>query len=429
MNTLEDHRLKAILMGLRTSKIKEPEFLFSLDELALLAETAQITVLGTCNQSRQNPDPRSYFGAGKLNEAAELIKEFGADLVIVDDELTPSQQKNMEITIRLECGKKQLKIIDRTELILLIFAQRANTKEANLQVELAALSYQLPRLSRLWMHLHRQVGKIGTRGPGETQIEVDRRTIRNKIAFLNKKIEEIKHQRELHRKKRTLNSAPVAAIIGYTNAGKSTLMNTLTSAFVVAEDKLFATLDTTTRKMILPGNQEILLIDTVGFIHKLPHSLISAFRATLEEVKEADFFIHVVDISAPDPLFLINSVYAVLEELKVENKPIITLFNKLDKSYNEALYKQLREKFYPSAGISLQGQIGVDNINFLIEELLSQYRKTYNISVPFDRMSLINFLHQNATILNEDYAQNEILIELEIPQELYHHIHPFILEK
>ncbi|HAR63949.1 MAG TPA: GTPase HflX [Candidatus Margulisbacteria bacterium] len=428
METSSTNKLKAALLGLKTSKVNEYYFRYSMEELALLADTAQIEVITSYTQNKHNPDSRLYFGKGKITEIAEDIKIKKPDIIIVDDELSPSQQKNMETALREETGLNQLKIVDRTELILLIFAQRANTKEAILQVELAALSYQLPRLSRMWEHLGRQVGKIGTRGPGEKQIEVDRRTIRNKISFLSDKIEEIKNQRELHRKKRLNKTIPTAAIIGYTNAGKSTLLNKLTNANVLAEDKLFATLDTTTRKMRLPGNQEILLIDTVGFINKLPHSLVSAFRATLEEVEEADFFIHVVDISAPNPRFLIDSVYHVLEELKVANKPMITLLNKIDRLENKEILDDYRKKYYPCTGISLKEDIGIENAMFLIEELLSQYRKTHKVLIPFDHMNIVDFLHQKTTIIEENYEKNGVKMEIEMKNDLLHIIKDYIIE-
>lgn len=422
---------RAFLLGIKTPEISEDLLFYSLEELGMLADTAGIEVISTFYQTRPKPHNGTYIGKGKLEEIKDAVKETkDISLLIIDGELKPSQQKNMEKYIRSETKNDKFKVIDRTEVILLIFAQRAQTKEAQLQVELAALKYELPRLTRMWTHLNRQMGHMGTRGgPGETQIEVDRRLLRDKISQLNKKIEQIKLQREVHRKKRKNSSVPIGAIIGYTNAGKSTLINKMTDAGVLAEDKLFATLDTTTRKLILPGNQEMLLVDTVGFINKLPHTLVNAFRATLEEVIEADFFIHVVDISAPDPKYNIHSVYNVLEELKAQNKPVITLFNKIDKEHDKKLLDEMRKEYSPSAAISVKQNINMDDVLYLIDEQLSKYRKTHMVLIPFNKMNIVDRLHQIATIITEEYQEKGIKMELEISKEEAYLINDFIINE
>ena len=295
----------------------------SLEELLLLARTAGAKVVGSMVQRLQRPTPAYYLGRGKLEELNALKDELGYDLVIFDDELSPTQQKNLEDAL-------EVKIIDRTALILDIFANRARTHEGRLQVELAQHEYLLPRLAGQWSHLERLGGGIGTRGPGESQIETDRRIIRNKIHRLKKEIEGVRKHRALYRRQRNVSGTPVVALIGYTNSGKSTLMNALSDADVFVEDKLFATLDPTTRKISLPDGREFLLTDTVGFIQKLPTALIAAFRATLEELEEADLLLHVVDINHRNAAEQSITVDKILDDLGLGDKPIITVLNKLD---------------------------------------------------------------------------------------------------
>jgi len=295
----------------------------SLEELSLLARTAGAKVVGSMVQRLQRPTPAYYLGKGKLEELNALKDELGYDLVIFDDELSPTQQKNLEDALGV-------KIIDRTALILDIFASRARTHEGRLQVELAQHEYLLPRLAGQWSHLERLGGGIGTRGPGESQIETDRRIIRNKIHRLKKEIEGVRKHRALYRRQRNVSGTPVVALIGYTNSGKSTLLNALSGAGVFVEDKLFATLDPTTRKISLPDGREFLLTDTVGFIQKLPTALIAAFRATLEELEEADLLLHVVDINHRNAAEQGITVDKILDDLGLGDKPIITVLNKLD---------------------------------------------------------------------------------------------------
>ncbi|GIW13084.1 MAG: GTPase HflX [Tepidiforma sp.] len=295
----------------------------SLDELAELARTAGAEVVARFTQRLDHPNPATYIGSGKVQEVVEAIRAHGANVVIFDDELSPSQQRNLEKALGV-------KVIDRTALILDIFATRARTREGRLQVELAQHQYLLPRLAGQWSHLERMEGAIGTRGPGETQIETDRRLVRNRIAKIRRDLEEVRTQRELYRRRRARNNIPVVALVGYTNAGKSTLMRALSGADVLAEDRLFATLDPVTRRISLPSGEVVLLTDTVGFIQKLPTQLVAAFRATLEELEDADLLLHVVDISHPGAYAHVQTVDTTLRDLGVHEKPRLIALNKVD---------------------------------------------------------------------------------------------------
>ncbi len=300
----------------------------SLQELAELAKTAGADVVGSCTQKLEHPNVATYIGSGKVDEVVEERKRLDANVVIFDDELSPSQQRNLERLLGV-------KVIDRTALILDIFATRAQTREGRVQVELAQMQYLLPRLAGQWAHLERMEGAIGTRGPGETQIETDRRLINHRISKLRRDLKEVSTQRELYRRRRARNNVPVVALVGYTNAGKSTLMHALSGADVLAEDKLFATLDPVTRRLGLPSGEVVLLTDTVGFIQKLPTQLVAAFRATLEELKEADLLLHVVDISHPSAFEQTQTVETTLAELGVAEKPVLLALNKVDALRND----------------------------------------------------------------------------------------------
>lgn len=321
---------RAILVGLISEGTDAWQVEDDLDELTLLARTAGATICGRLTQARSQPDPRYFLGSGKVQELALMVQELGANLVVVDQELSPNQQLTLESTVAV-------KVIDRTELILDIFAQRANTKEGKLQVELAQLKYLFPRLVGKGSSLSRLGGGIGTRGPGETKLEIDRRRIRDRITFLERETQRIKSYRDTQRRRRIDDNLPVIALTGYTNSGKSTLLNAITKADVFVEDKLFATLDPATRRTTLPDHSPVLLTDTVGFIKKLPTSLIAAFRATLEEVAVADVLLHVVDASHPNVMEHMSSVYDVLSELGAIEKPIITVLNKADKTRQQEL--------------------------------------------------------------------------------------------
>lgn len=295
----------------------------SILELAELARTAGAEVVGTTTQRLDHPNVATYIGKGKLEEVAETSRETSANVVIFDDELSPSQQRNLEKALNL-------KVIDRTALILDIFATRAHTREGRLQVALAQMQYLLPRLAGQWSHLERMEGAIGTRGPGETQIETDRRLIRGRIAKIRRDLEDVRTQRSLYRRRRQRSGMPVVALVGYTNAGKSTLMRALSGADILAEDKLFATLDPVTRRLRLPSGETVLLTDTVGFIQKLPTDLVAAFRATLEELEEADLLLHVIDVAHPNSFEHVQTVDATLRDLGVHEKPRLLALNKVD---------------------------------------------------------------------------------------------------
>ena len=350
---------RAVLVDVSLKKEKiDP---YDLVELEALAKTAGAESAGEIIQSRDKPDVRYYIGEGKVTELKAACASANADIVIFNCDLSPSQIRNLQE----ELG---VKVIDRTGLILDIFAQHAHTKEGKLQVELAQDNYTLTHLSGKGIELSRLGGGIGTRGPGETKLEMDRRRIRESISALKKELEEIRLHRSRRRERRRQSKVPVAAIVGYTNAGKSTLLNTLTKAGVVAEDKLFATLDPVTRVLKMPDKKEILLTDTVGFIQDLPHDLIEAFRATLEEVTEADLLIHIVDISHPNFIEQINSTYKVLEDLSAITKPMLTVFNKLDRYIGDP--KVLLNKYSPAVAVSALKETGIKELIKMVGTLI-----------------------------------------------------------
>ena len=355
---------RAFLVGLVCDGANSWQVEDDLDELARLARTAGATVCGRLTQTRQGPDPKYFLGSGKMQEVSLLIQELGATLLIVDQELTPNQQRNIEEVVGV-------KVIDRTELILDIFAQRAQTKEGKLQVELAQLKYLYPRLVGKGQTLSRLGGGIGTRGPGETKLEIDRRRIREKITFLEEEAKRIKSYRDVQRKRRVADHLPVVALTGYTNSGKSTLLNALTKANVYTGDKLFATLDPTTRRTTLPDHSPVLISDTVGFIKKLPTSLVTAFRATLEEVAVADVLVHVVDASHPNVLEHISSVHDVLSDLGAVDKPMITVLNKADKVRKEDLAWLVGQVPNPVVS-SATMRFGLGGILNKIQEVISE---------------------------------------------------------
>lgn len=355
---------RAFLVGLVCDGANSWQVEDDLDELARLARTAGATVCGRLTQTRPGPDPKYFLGSGKMQEVSLLIQEMGATLLIVDQELTPNQQRNVEEVVGV-------KVIDRTELILDIFAQRAQTKEGKLQVELAQLKYLYPRLVGKGQTLSRLGGGIGTRGPGETKLEIDRRRIREKITFLEEDAKRIMNYREVQRKRRVAEHLPVVALTGYTNSGKSTLLNALTKSDVFTGDKLFATLDPTTRRTTLPDHSPVLISDTVGFIKKLPTSLVTAFRATLEEVAVADVLVHVVDASHPNVLEHISSVHDVLSDLGAVDKPMITVLNKADKVRKEDLAWLVAQVPNPVTS-SATMRFGLGGILNKIQEVISE---------------------------------------------------------
>lgn len=391
----------------------------SLQELAQLAETAGAEVLGSVYQKRDKPDTSLFFGRGKVEEISLIVQMKNANVLIIDDEISPAQQRNLEQTLGI-------KVIDRTALILDVFAQRARTHEGKLQVELAQLQYNLPRLGGMGLVLSRLGGGIGTRGPGETKLEVDRRKIRSRISDIRNEIENIKRQRELHRKARQASNIPTIALVGYTNAGKSTLLNALTNAGVLAEDKLFATLDPTTRRVALPDGLDVLITDTVGFIQKLPHQLVVAFRATLEEVVQADLLIHVIDVSHPRHTEQSDAVFKVLRELKAENKPMITVLNKIDKLGNESINGRLL-RIENSIGVSACSGNGLDLLVKMIEKIIRPATVDREFLIPYNDTGIISQLYEMATVHSVDYRENGIYVKASIPMEKGSYFETFVI--
>ncbi len=399
----------AILIGVDQQKKSEWSSRDSIEECIELARTANITVTNTLIQRRERPATRTYLGTGKLDELAVELELNDYDIILTDDELLPNQHKYLEKTFNK-------KVIDRSALILDIFANRAHTYEAQLQVELAQLEYMLPRLTGLWTHLSRQSGGIGTRGPGEKQLEVDKRQVRHRIGLLKKDIEKVRQHRSLTREKRQTTPVPVAALIGYTNAGKSTLMHALSQAEVLIEDKLFATLDPTTRQIVLPNNELMLLTDTVGFIQKLPHQLISAFKSTLEELQFADLLIHVVDASDVKIKEKINTTEKLLKELKLEQKPRILVLNKIDlvpANHRRALQDRFLD--YPIVvGISAAKKFQIPALLAQVEQLFGQNHVIQVFHVPYNRMDIVSLIHSKGRVISENYTDEFASIEVDI---------------
>ncbi|SHI41028.1 GTPase HflX [Propionispora hippei] len=399
---------RALLVGLESSQAWDIRD--SLQELEQLAETAGASVVGKTWQKRERPDATFFIGRGKIQELSLLRQQQNVNMIIFDDELIPSQQRNIEQALGV-------KIIDRTALILDIFAQRARSHEGKLQVELAQLKYNLPRLSGQGLVLSRLGGGIGTRGPGETKLEVDRRRIRSRISFLEGEINTIRAKRNLHRAKRQEARVPTIALVGYTNAGKSTLLNKMTQSEVLAEDKLFATLDPTTRRFTLGNGKEALLTDTVGFIQKLPHQLVAAFRATLEEISYADILLHVVDASSPLLQEQSDAVLQVIAELELSNKPLITVFNKIDQINDpEQISDLLLQK--DSVAISAKKNAGLDRLLQEIEKLLDSQTVDTELFIPYNDTGIISQLYNCAVVHNVDYQAEAIRVKVSLTPEL-----------
>jgi GTP-binding protein HflX len=413
---------KAFLAGVES---EESESLWSIEdsveELASLARTAGAEVVGSMIQRLHTPDVRTYLGKGRTTELTQLQQELGFDLVIFDDELSPSQQRNLEKALNV-------RVIDRTALILDIFAQHAHTREGKLQVELAQAEYRLPRLAGFGIAMSRVGGgsrgagggglggAIGVRGPGETKLELDRRRIRKRISDLRRELEAVRRQRAQHRRQRSEQALPVVAIVGYTNAGKSTLFNTLTLAGVLVENRLFATLDPTTRHLVLPSHQEILLSDTVGFIQKLPTHLVAAFRATLEEVSEADVLIEVVDINHENAIEQSQTVSEVLAELQADEKPRISALNKIDLVEHP---EELDLSLFPNAvPISAREGKGLDALLQKVAEVVSAEMEPVLVQIPYEASEMVELFHRRGRVRREQHSNQGTLIEGSLPRSL-----------
>lgn len=381
----------------------------SLEELKELAKTAGAVTLDMIIQNRESVHPGTYIGKGKIEEVKALAEASGATGVVCDDELSPAQLKNLEDAL-------QMKVMDRTMLILDIFAQHATTKEGKIQVELAQLKYRATRLVGMRNSLSRLGGGIGTRGPGEKKLEMDRRLIKDRISQLNRELAEVKQARETTRELRSKNPIPVIAIVGYTNAGKSTLLNHLTGAGVLEEDKLFATLDPTTRSVVLPGGEQVLLTDTVGFIRKLPHHLIEAFRSTLEEAKYADMILHVVDSSNPSAYKQMHVVYETLKTLGIKDKTVITLFNKQDLVPLDNIIKDFKAD--RTLKISARENRGLSELLDTLEELLRERKVLVERVFPYQEAGRIQLIRKYGQLLLEDYREDGIYIKAYIPRDV-----------
>ena len=395
----------------------------SLDELEELVGTAGGEVAGRGTQRLDKVNAATFIGPGKARGFAEECREAGVDTVVFDEELSPAQGRNLEKVF--EC-----KILDRTALILDIFSQRARTREGKLQVELAQLNHLLPRLTRFWTHLSRQKGGIGMRGgEGESQLEVDRRKVRERIDKIQRDLELVMRHRSVQRTGRKRNQWPLGSLVGYTNAGKSTLFNAITGASTLTEDKLFATLDPMTRRLRLPTNQNVLLSDTVGFIRKLPHDLVDAFKATLEEVIEADLLLHVVDISLPQAQEQIDAVNVVLDELDVADKPMLMVFNKIDRVTAPGLAKRFTDQYPNSIVVSARTGEGFDAFMSELGKQLRPVREMLEFSIPHSQPELIAQLHEVGQVLERDYDAPEAVFKALIPPSHRALFEPFIIRK
>ncbi|NLK74336.1 MAG: GTPase HflX [Clostridiales bacterium] len=405
---IKDEVERFILVGVSVSEDDDTEA--SLDELEKLADTAGAATLAKVIQNRENIHPGTYIGKGKIEEVKQLAMELDATGIICDDELSPAQLRNLEDAL-------QMKVLDRTVLILDIFANHATTKEGKIQVELAQLRYRSSRLVGLRNSLSRLGGGIGTRGPGEKKLEVDRRLIKDRISQLRQELADIEKNRQTARNLRSKNMVPVVAIVGYTNAGKSTLLNYLTDAGVLEEDKLFATLDPTTRKLTLESGQQILLTDTVGFIRKLPHHLIEAFRSTLEEAKYADIILHVVDSSNADVYQQMHTVYSTLAKLGIQDKTIVTAFNKQDILDEEQILKDFRADY--TVKISARTGNNIDVLLETIEKILNERKILIERVFSYQEAGKIQVIRKYGQLLEEEYQQEGIFIKAYVPKEVY----------
>ncbi|MDI7275080.1 MAG: GTPase HflX [Anaerolineae bacterium] len=404
---------RALLAGAQVKGSRNPWGLAdSLRELTALAQTAGLLVVGEVTQRLDEINPATFVGKGKVQEIKDLHAELSFDLLIFDDELSPRQIRNLENAV-------DVTVLDRTALILDIFAKHARTREGALQVELAQYEYRLPRLTRRWTHLSRQaVGGVGLRGPGETQLEVDRREIRRRIAQLQSDLEKVRVHRSLYREHRKREGMPVVAIVGYTNAGKSTLLNAVANAEVLVEDKLFATLDPTTRRIRLPGGAEVLLTDTVGFIQKLPTSLVAAFRATLEEIEDADLLLHVVDLTHPNATQQARTVHEVLHELGVDDRPVVVALNKIDLLPDPEEAVEMAARYPHGVAISAQQRLGIEQLLARIESALSDSMVPVRVCIPYSDGALVAQFRRQGIVQKEAYGPDGTRLEGFLPRRL-----------
>jgi GTP-binding protein HflX len=403
----------------------------SLSELALLADTAGVEVVGELSQKLQRPNVVTYIGPGKVQELKALAEETLSEIVIFDDELSPRHQRELEKALA-----PNIRVVDRTGLILDIFAQHAHTSEGMLQVELAQYEYNLPRLTRAWTHLERQAGGgggragstggVGLRGPGETQLEVDKRAIRKRITHIKKELEKVEAHRMRYRAQRKRSKIPTVALVGYTNAGKSTLLNRLSKSDVYVANQLFATLDPTTRRVELPGNDLALITDTVGFIQKLPTSLVAAFHATLEEIAEADLLLHVVDISHPNALHQFEAVQETLEEIDAGHIPMVTALNKADQLQNPDLAREILKDFPKSVAISARTGTGITDLLHLMREELYESYTSVHVRLPYKEGALISLFHELGQVELVEHERGGMVIQGRIPGRLLAQFAPWI---
>ena len=415
----ETRSVRVFLIGAELKSRAAADIRESLAELAELAATAGAAILGEAVQKMDSPAPATFIGRGKAEELAVSCRENDVDTVIFDDELTPAQTRNLEKIFGC-------KIMDRTALILEIFGQRARTREGKLQIEHAQLKYLLPRLTRYWSHLSRQRGSTGSiGGEGESQLEADRRKISERIDRIERDLDSVRRQRETQRAGRQRSNWPLASIVGYTNAGKSTLLNQLTGAAVLAEDKLFATLDPTTRRLRLPTNQNVLLTDTVGFIKKLPHGLVEAFKATLEEVVQADLLLHVVDISHPQAEEQIEAVNLVLAEIGAAAKPTLMIFNKIDRLAG-SISGVMREKYPHAVSISAKTGEGVTPLLAEIGTQLRPIREFLDLRVPMEKAAIIARIHAVGQVVTSRYSGKNARFKVRIPPHLHQEFAAFV---
>ncbi|EDM28961.1 hypothetical protein LNTAR_14132 [Lentisphaera araneosa HTCC2155] len=410
----------AFLVGVYKKNDEKEECDQLLEELEELMQTMGVDVAGKKAIRNQKPSARFLLTSGKAEELFHNVMEAEAGIIVFDADISPSQQRNME---RESC----LAVIDRREVILEIFSQRATTREARLQIDLARAEYDLPRLTRAWTHLSRQRGGTNMKGEGERQIELDRRMVRARISRLQKELVKVRSQRATQRKQRRKKPVPNAAIVGYTNAGKSSLLNRLTNAGILADDKLFATLDPTTRRILLNNNQELLLTDTVGFIRKLPHDLVEAFKATLEETVVADFLIHVVDASDPDALQQMDTTFKVLNELDADTKKTIIAFNKIDQVEHSNRLASLRSAYPDCIFISVKSGQGIELLQERMCELIEHKLFDVELNIPFDRFDLMALIHRQCQVHSEKYDDNFIYVKCTAPNDLKNEIEDYIV--